>query len=379
MADVLIGKDIKGAKKIKILGHITDPLTDSIIDIDKSVLKKWATNETCDDCRLIVTCKTENENSCNYLFNLPNLTDQAIGGILLILSLIILCLSLFFMVKILNSLLQGPVAKAVKKFVNPKFKNPYIQYFYGYWNILLGAGCTICVQSSSVFTSTLTPMVGLGLVEVESVYPLFLGSNIGTTVTAMLAALTQSGSTTFKNTVQGALIHLFFNIIGILIFFPIPKLRIPIPLSKKLGKLTAKYRWFAVVYIIGMFFLLPGIFVGLTFLDPKGIVMYTFLAISAVSILFIVIINYLQSHETYHEKLPLKLKNWDFLPGPLRSLDPYDRMLTGFYCCKKYAGKGEPENVSNESIEPRIQHYKPMQEDKIGALNVGFQHTENIV
>jgi sodium-dependent phosphate cotransporter len=129
------------------------------------------------------------------------------------------------MVKLLNSLLQGPVATAVKKFVNPKFKNPYIQYFYGYWNILLGAGCTICVQSSSVFTSTLTPMVGLGLVEVESVYPLFLGSNIGTTVTAMLAALTQSGSATFKNTIQGALIHLFFNIIGIMIFFPIPMFR----------------------------------------------------------------------------------------------------------------------------------------------------------
>ena len=180
---------------------------------------------SCDDCRLIVKCGTENEEKCQYLFYLPQLTDQAIGAILLILSLIVLCMSLFIMVKLLNSLLQGPVATAVKRFVNPKFKNPYIQYLYGYWNILLGAGCTICVQSSSVFTSTLTPMVGIGLIEVESVYPLFLGSNIGTTVTAMLAALTQSGSTTFKNTLQGALIHLFFNIIGILIFFPIPMLR----------------------------------------------------------------------------------------------------------------------------------------------------------
>ena len=189
------------------------------------MLKKWATNVSCDDCRLIVKCGKENEEKCQYLFYLPHLTDQAIGAILLILSLIVLCMSLFIMVKLLNSLLQGPVATAVKRFVNPKFKNPYIQYLYGYWNILLGAGCTICVQSSSVFTSTLTPMVGIGLIEVESVYPLFLGSNIGTTVTAMLAALTQSGSTTFKNTLQGALIHLFFNIIGILIFFPIPMLR----------------------------------------------------------------------------------------------------------------------------------------------------------
>ena len=161
------------------------------MQIDKGVLKKWASKEACVNCRLIV------EDS-NYLFNLPNLSDQVIGGILLLLLLIVLCVSLFIMVKVLNSLLQGPVAIAVKRFVNPKFKNPVGQYLYGYFNIALGAGCTICVQSSSVFTSTLTPMVGIGLVEVENVYPLFLGSNIGTTVTAMLAALTQSGSATFK-------------------------------------------------------------------------------------------------------------------------------------------------------------------------------------
>ena len=89
---------------------------------------------------------------------------------------------------------------------------------------LIGCLGTILVQSSSIFTSTLTPMVGVGLVEVETVYPLFLGSNIGTTFTAMLAALTQLK----KNTIQGALVHLFYNIIGILIFYPIPILRYPI-------------------------------------------------------------------------------------------------------------------------------------------------------
>ena len=116
----------------------------------------------------------------------------------------------------------GPLAGAIKKFVNPTFKNPVIQYLYGYFNIVIGALATIAVQSSSVFTSTLTPMVGIGLIEVETIYPLFLGSNIGTTCTSMLAALTQSGSDQFKATVQGALVHLFFNIFGILMFFPVP-------------------------------------------------------------------------------------------------------------------------------------------------------------
>merc|ERR1719278_710312 len=110
--------------------------------------------------------------------------------------------------------------------------------------------------------------------------------------------------------------------------------RIPIPLSKKLGKLTAKYRWFAIVYIIGMFFLMPGLFVGLTFIDSKGIAMYTFLAISTVILIIIGTINYLQSHEKFNKSLPSKLRNWEFLPEPMRSLAPYDRLLTSCLCLK---------------------------------------------
>ena len=55
--------------------------------------------------------------------------------------------------------------------------------------MLAGAGLTFLVQSSSVFTSTLTPLVGLGIIGVERMYPLTLGSNIGTTTTSILAAL----------------------------------------------------------------------------------------------------------------------------------------------------------------------------------------------
>ena len=179
---------------------------------------------------------------CAFLFNFPKLSDQAIGGILLAISLIVLCGSLMVMVKVLNSVLQGmcfrkvfifhthatslgAMAQLVKKFLNPKFDSNFLQYLFGYWNILLGAGATIFLQSSSIFTSTLTPMVGVKLVDIETVYPLFLGSNIGTTFTSFLAALTQSGSDQFKATIQGSLVHLFFNVIGILIFYPVPFMR----------------------------------------------------------------------------------------------------------------------------------------------------------
>ena len=48
--------------------------------------------------------------------------------------------------------------------------------------MVVGAGLTVLVQSSSVFTSTLTPLAGTGLVTLDRVYPLTLGSNIGMVV-----------------------------------------------------------------------------------------------------------------------------------------------------------------------------------------------------
>jgi sodium-dependent phosphate cotransporter len=83
--------------------------------------------------------------------------------------------------------------------------------------MVVGAGMTFIVQSSSVFTSAMTPLIGewpcwavvgegmrkgagedlhplpcppgLGVISIERAYPLTLGSNIGTTTTAILAAL----------------------------------------------------------------------------------------------------------------------------------------------------------------------------------------------
>ena len=311
-------------QKVKILGYITAPVVKSIITIDKNVLDEWAAlkpNQTSNHTSLL-------SSKGGYLFSSnTGLSDQATGGILLGLSLLILVGSLMVMVKILNSLLQGSMAETVKKIVNPKFGNPIIQYLFGYVLMLVGVGATIVMQSSSIFTSTLTPMVGMGYVEIETCYPMFLGSNIGTTFTSMLAALTQSGTDNFKETVQGSLVHLFFNVIGIILFYPVPFMRFPIPLCKKLGKVTARYRWVALVYIVGMFFLLPGIFVALTLIDRSNILMYTVLGITVFLAIVIGTINFMQGHDTLQNYLPKVLLSWDFLPEPCRSLEPYDRCV----------------------------------------------------
>ena len=139
----------------------------------------------------IMNCTEVVKIPCDYLFHNTSLSESAVGAILLVCSLVVLCVSLVFMVKILTRLLHGRVAESVKGFVNAEFPGK-AAYFTGYLAILIGAGLTILVQSSSVFTSALTPLVGIGIIDLERMYPLTLGANIGTTVTGMLAALASS-------------------------------------------------------------------------------------------------------------------------------------------------------------------------------------------
>ena len=70
---------------------------------------------------------------------------------------------------------------------------------------------------------------------------------------------------------QTALAHLFFNISGIIIWYPIPFMRrIPINLARKLGKATRIWRGFPIVYIIVMFLLVPLILLGLSACFEQG-------------------------------------------------------------------------------------------------------------
>ena len=236
------------------------------------------------------------------------------------------------MVKLLNSLLKGRMAGVIKRTINADFPGPF-KHLTGYFAICVGAGVTFLVQSSSVFTSAMTPLVGVGVITLERMFPLTLGSNIGTTATGLLASLASSGDY-LDSSIQIALCHLFFNISGILIWYPIPFMRkVPIYLAKCLGNTTAEYRWFAFFYLIMMFFVLPVTTFGLSWISVWALVgVGVPVCILAV---FVIIVNILQRKKP--KVLPAQLQNWDFLPEPLRSLDPLDRALvrTGalLSCC----------------------------------------------
>ncbi len=160
-----------------------------------------------------------------------------------ILSLILLFVSIKLLAKIIYSLFLGASKSKFEDFI---FKNTYKSFTWG-------AILTAAVQSSSVTTSLLVPVVAIGKIKIKNAFPFILGANIGTTLTAFLAAL-------FKNeaAITIAVAHLSFNLIGVLIFLPIKFMRnIPVFLANQLGRLTLKYRIVGFLYIIITFFLLP--------------------------------------------------------------------------------------------------------------------------
>ena len=93
-------------------------------------------------------------------------------------------------------------------------------------------------------------------------------------------------------------------------------------MCKILGRTTAEYRWFAIVYLLVMFFLLP-LFVMVTSLNKYSFIV--FMSLFGGLLLIVTLINVMQSYLTTRKFLPKFLRDWDFLPLFMHSLEPYDR------------------------------------------------------
>ena len=88
-----------------------------------------------------------------------------------------------------------------------------------------------------------------------------------------------------------------------------------------MGETVAQYRWFAILYLVFMFFLLPLYAFGLSLIGTVAIYV-AFLPLLAV-LAIVVLINVLQKKRP--KWLPAFLRDWYFLPEVMRSLDPLDR------------------------------------------------------
>jgi sodium-dependent phosphate cotransporter len=120
--------------------------------------------------------------------------------------------------------------------------------------IIVGMIVTIAVQSSSITTSILIPLVASGILLVRNAYPITLGANIGTTITALLAALGAGA-------IDGltiAVTHTLFNIAGILLVYPWPRVRfIPVDMAEAVSRLALRNKALALSYTVVTFIVIP--------------------------------------------------------------------------------------------------------------------------
>ncbi len=167
--------------------------------------------------------------------------------VLFAISIGMLLFALIYIVKFLRSQMISKIEFLIDRYI---FRTGWIAMF-------LGFVVTAIVQSSSITTSLVVPLAGAGLISLEKAFPFTLGANVGTTMTALMASLVLAGE---GKTVAltAALVHLLFNINGILIFYVIKPLRaIPIVLAKTFGEVCAKRRRYAIIYLVSVFGLLP--------------------------------------------------------------------------------------------------------------------------
>jgi len=164
--------------------------------------------------------------------------------LMLICALIIMFSSLRYLVVALKSIIIGRVETF---FDSTLFANAGRAMFFG---LLI----TVLVQSSSITTSLAVPLAGAGVLTLIQIFPYTLGANIGTTITAILAALAVGE----VSAVTVAFAHLLFNICGIVLVWPLPAIRnIPLRMAGGFAAIAADHRWVAIGYIVICFYVVP--------------------------------------------------------------------------------------------------------------------------
>ena len=118
----------------------------------------------------------------------------------------------------------------------------------------VGAALPIVQGTSFSFIPIMVPLAAAGVVSIHNIYPVTLGANVGTTITALLAALAASK----PEALTVGLVHTLFNVIAILILYPIAKIReIPIRLAQGLAGIAVAKPALAVAYVVTVFIIVP--------------------------------------------------------------------------------------------------------------------------
>ena len=176
------------------------------------------------------------------------------GAFIAIGSALMIVAALVFLVRVMRAAMQSQIESNVTLFLGR----------HAVLAILFGAVATVMVQSSSITTSLLVPLAGAGLITLNQAFPVTLGANVGTTVTALLASMAVSGANAQAGIII-ALVHFLFNVTGIVMIYPIPAVReIPLGLARWFAGVARQSRGWVVVYILVLFYGLPSLFAFLS-------------------------------------------------------------------------------------------------------------------
>ena len=177
-------------------------------------------------------------------------SERAQGALLILLSGLMIFVALFMLVKVLRTAMQTRVEVFLDRALG---KSAVL-------SIVVGALITVMVQSSSITTSLLVPLAGAGILTLGQAFPVTVGANIGTTITALLASMAASGPNARAGLVI-ALVHLLFNISGTLLVFPMERVRrIPLDAARRLAGVAVHSQKWALLYVIILFYGVPALF-----------------------------------------------------------------------------------------------------------------------
>ncbi|MGD8862952.1 MAG: Na/Pi symporter [Myxococcales bacterium] len=173
---------------------------------------------------------------------------------LIVVSMVIIFVALTYIVKTLRGLAATRMQSILTRALDA---NPYV-------GILVGVIVTFMVQSSSITTSIMVPLAGAGIVSLEQVFPITLGANVGTTLTALLASMAAPAATAAL-AVQIAVVHLLFNVVAIGMIYPFQVTRnMPLIAARWLAETAVKSKKIAILYVVGLFYGLPALLVTLS-------------------------------------------------------------------------------------------------------------------
>ncbi len=177
-------------------------------------------------------------------------SEAAQGGVLILVSSALIFIALLRIVKVLRAAMLAEAEASIERVLG---RSALVA-------IGVGALVTAMVQSSSITTSLLVPLAGAGLITLEQAFPVTLGANLGTTITALLASLAVAGPNAEAGVVI-ALTHLMFNLIGTVLIYPLQAVRrLPLHAARKLGDIAVRSKAAAVGYVALLFYAIPALF-----------------------------------------------------------------------------------------------------------------------